>query len=311
MSPDQPVKISIILCCRNAESTIRRSIDSVVTQQGAEAELIVVDGASDDSTMSIVADFGNAVSRIVSEPDDGPAHAISKGVALATGNILCFLMADDWLEADALVAIANAFADPDVEIVSSGARMVEVSNGASVTLLERSGSQIGLTIDTILGIPFGASHYWRTDTYRKLGGFNPAFPFSNDRDLLARALFRGTSSRIIDATLYNYLVHPDSRTLGGDLGRRQAFLREHVTLADKWLTYPEARPYTDRIAAWRISQLVELMLIHWHCRDFASLIHRYTDNMLNRRFHIQLAAKAASILRRKLERLTHRAVGKS
>ena len=46
------VRISLVTVCRNAASTIRRTLESADAQRGVELEHIVVDGASDDGTVA-------------------------------------------------------------------------------------------------------------------------------------------------------------------------------------------------------------------------------------------------------------------
>jgi glycosyltransferase involved in cell wall biosynthesis len=89
--------VSIITVCRNARSTIGRTIDSVQAQPISDIEHIVVDGGSDDGTQDYVATRLRPQDYFISEADDGISDAFNKGVALARGKYLQFLNADDWL----------------------------------------------------------------------------------------------------------------------------------------------------------------------------------------------------------------------
>jgi glycosyltransferase involved in cell wall biosynthesis len=82
----------------NAEAYLQQTIDSVRAQDYPEIEYIVVDGASTDGTLGIIRRNAPYLSYWVSEPDDGIAEAMNKGLALASGDYVLFLHADDYLE---------------------------------------------------------------------------------------------------------------------------------------------------------------------------------------------------------------------
>lgn len=90
------MKISIITVVYNGASTIRCCIDSVLMQNFPLVEYIVVDGNSKDGTQEIVKSYGNRISKFVSEPDKGIYDAMNKGVAMATGDFVGILNADDF-----------------------------------------------------------------------------------------------------------------------------------------------------------------------------------------------------------------------
>jgi glycosyltransferase involved in cell wall biosynthesis len=89
------MKISVITVCYNSQATIERSIQSVVDQQWSEVEHIVIDGGSTDGTLEILERFRPHLTSLVSEPDKGIYDAMNKGLARASGEVVCFLNADD------------------------------------------------------------------------------------------------------------------------------------------------------------------------------------------------------------------------
>ena len=89
------MKISVITVCFNSQATIERSLQSVVAQQWPEVEHIVIDGGSTDGTLAILERFRPHLAVLVSEPDKGIYDAMNKGLARATGDVVCFLNADD------------------------------------------------------------------------------------------------------------------------------------------------------------------------------------------------------------------------
>ncbi len=100
-------KISVITVVYNAEKTVERTIKSVIEQKYEKLEYIVIDGGSTDETINIIKKYSEFITSWISEPDGGIYDAMNKGIALATGDYICFLNADDWFCRRALQTIAN------------------------------------------------------------------------------------------------------------------------------------------------------------------------------------------------------------
>ena len=89
------MKLSIITVVRNAEKTIRYTIESVVNQIFTDYEYIIIDGCSNDGTKNIIESFSGKISKYVSEPDKGIYDAMNKGLRIAEGDWVYFMGADD------------------------------------------------------------------------------------------------------------------------------------------------------------------------------------------------------------------------
>ena len=100
-------KISIITPVRNGERYIRTAIESVLNQEYPHFEHIIIDGLSTDNTVNILKTYDHLV--WISEKDNGAVDAANKGFDLSTGDILCLLPADDYLEPDIFKDVINTF----------------------------------------------------------------------------------------------------------------------------------------------------------------------------------------------------------
>lgn len=101
---------SIITVCYNAQKTINKTLDSLLNQSFENFEYIIIDGASQDGTLSIIKSFEplfNGRLRVVSEPDAGIYDAMNKGIALARGQYVGLVNSDDWYENNTLEIIWN------------------------------------------------------------------------------------------------------------------------------------------------------------------------------------------------------------
>ena len=110
------IPVTILTVSFNAENTIARTIDSVMKQTYSNIEYIVIDGASHDNTAAIAKSYIEPFSaqegrtmQVISEPDKGMYDALNKGAALAHGEIIGQINADDWYEPDAVQTMAELY----------------------------------------------------------------------------------------------------------------------------------------------------------------------------------------------------------
>lgn len=104
------MKISIITVVHNNVHTILQCIHSVVNQDYADIEYIVIDGDSTDGTKAILEKHSDKIDVLVSEPDDGIYDAMNKGIRIAKGEIIGILNSDDFYPStDVISKIASVF----------------------------------------------------------------------------------------------------------------------------------------------------------------------------------------------------------
>jgi len=120
------LKISIITPSFNQASFIVRALDSVQFQRGDfELEHIVVDGGSTDGTVETLRNYGGVI-RWVSEPDDGQADALNKGISMASGDVIGWLNSDDVYYPGALAKVAEIFAaEPQTQWLYGKVRIID------------------------------------------------------------------------------------------------------------------------------------------------------------------------------------------
>ncbi len=107
---------SIITPTYNCGPKIEKTIDSVLTQDEDLFELLIVDGASTDETLSIIGKYGDRI-KLVSEKDKGVYDAMNKGIDLASGKYLYFLGAGDRMRANVLRKIEKLMPDKPLAFV--------------------------------------------------------------------------------------------------------------------------------------------------------------------------------------------------
>jgi len=113
----------------NAQNTIERCINSVLRQKFKNFEYIIIDGGSTDNTCEIISKHRNNIDVFISEPDNGIYDAMNKGIALATGDVVGTVNADDfYADDDVLNSIAKVFAEQDTSILYGDLDYVDQSD---------------------------------------------------------------------------------------------------------------------------------------------------------------------------------------
>ncbi len=131
--------ISIITVVRNGASTIRHCLESV-HRQSRRPEHIVIDGGSTDGTLELLGEYATRISLVVSEPDRGMYDALNKGIAMASGDVVGILNADDvYANDDVLAKVARVFDDARVDSCYGDLVYVAANNTGRIVRRWRSG----------------------------------------------------------------------------------------------------------------------------------------------------------------------------
>lgn len=197
------MKISVITVAYNAAATIADTCASVAAQTGPEVEHIIIDGGSTDTTAAIVAAHARAGHIYVCEPDDGLYDAMNKGLALASGDLVGFLNADDFFcRSDALALVAAAAAaDPRADAISGAVAIVAADD---VTRLTRAypPTPFAPWMLRMAHMPPHPGFYARRAAFDTVGGFDPAIRIGADFDWMVRFFaVHGLRARPIAPTL--------------------------------------------------------------------------------------------------------------
>lgn len=118
-------RISVITPSFNQGAYLEQTIRSVLEQGYADMEYLIVDGGSNDESVEIIRRYESRITHWESQPDRGQSHAINKGFARATGDILCWINSDDTLAPGALHAVGEQFRrNPECQWLVGHCRMM-------------------------------------------------------------------------------------------------------------------------------------------------------------------------------------------
>ena len=180
------MKISVITASYNSEATIGFTIESFLGQSHSDKEMLVVDGASSDSTLKLVESFGSDAIRVFSEKDKGVYDAMNKGFPLFQGDAVGFLNSDDTFhDSEALADIAAAMQHAD--IVYGDLNMVTDHRTKRLVRAWRGG--VFKPYSFQLGwAPSHPTFYMRREVAAKVGDYDLSYITTADYDYMLRAL---------------------------------------------------------------------------------------------------------------------------
>lgn len=186
-SASQP-KISVITVCYNSAAHIADCLRSVDAQTWQNVEHIVVDGASNDATMDIIAAHPKLWRRVLSEPDKGIYDAMNKGLKMATGDIVGFINSDDFYSSPTVLEkVAAALSDTSADACYADLCYVDQHDVNSIVRYWRSSAFVpGLFLRG--WCPAHPTFYVRGDVFERFGGFDTRYRIAADVELMARFL---------------------------------------------------------------------------------------------------------------------------
>gem|GEM_PF-1073967 len=249
--------VTIITPSLNRAGFLVAAIESVVGQGEESVEHIIVDGGSSDGSLSILEHYPRV--RVIHGPDRNSHHALNRGVAAATGEVIGFLMTDDVLAPGALAAVGATFVrHPEVQVVAGRAFLAQGSQ--IVAEFVHLGGEDGLWDELLFGTPAFCSWFFRRSFLRQIGEFDEGMAVAADRDLLIRIAVGGGRPLLLPWPVYIYGLHPGSATLVPCSNTIARQLNEHCRIAAKYLSQHRApAAVAERIAVWRSFETLQAL----------------------------------------------------
>lgn len=242
------MKISVIIPCWNVEALLPATLDSVLAQEHQNMEIICVDDGSTDGTPAVLERYvqkSGGRMQVLRQPNQGACAARNAGMALATGEWLQFLDADDVLDPKKLsgqVDILHGASASTVLIVGDYEKIMP--NGLLLpteALYDRPWMAL---IRTRMGTT--SANLWRKDAVERVGGWRTDLASSQDYELMFRLLKDGGTvlwDRRIATHVLKRVAGSISQTGVQDNWRRYIALRramkDHLKATDAQRFRPE------------------------------------------------------------------------
>ena len=180
--------VTIVTGTYNSSKFISDCVKSIHNQTFENIEHIIIDGNSNDNTVSIIENMPNRVSKLVSEKDEGIYDAMNKGLKMADGEIVGILNSDDFYNSNEVIQmVVKAFEDPLIDCVYGDLVYVDQLNTDKVVRNWVTGPYTKKAF-TKGWHPAHPSFFVRNTVYKKLGYFNLNFELAADFELMLRFL---------------------------------------------------------------------------------------------------------------------------
>ena len=199
-------KISIVTPSYNQGQFIEETIRSILLQGYPNLEYIVMDGGSDDETVSILEKYNPWIDYWESEADDGQTHAINKGLQRATGEIHGWINSDDFFVKGAFRQVATTFMLSGCDALSGGRILVDEASNVT-------GWSIKPDFDPWRGgntFPQDST-LWRSHVYDEIGYLDESYNFAMDFEFFLR-LYKHFGIRDTNDLIGAFRCHSDSKT---------------------------------------------------------------------------------------------------
>jgi len=295
------VPVSVIVPCFNAAGTVGEAIRSALDQDQDGLEIIVIDDGSTDASADVIRSFGDRI-RAEFGPNRGASAARNRGTALAHGEFIQYLDADDLLVAGTLERRLAALRESGADVAYVDWQRLERAPDGSFqpgTTIERDMASVDPDPEIACATTFWAppvTLLYRRTIVDSIGGWNETLPVIQDARFLFDAARLGARFVHVPGIGGLYRVHGDtslsrrdSRAFVLDI-HRNACQIQALWEAQGGLTAPR------RAALAGIFDHVARNLFLWGLPEFDDAVARLRALRPGSRWHYPEVAHALSRL---------------
>jgi glycosyltransferase involved in cell wall biosynthesis len=183
-------RVSAILPTHNRGWILEQAVDSVLNQDYANLELIVVDDGSTDGTKGLLSIFGDRIA-VIHQANRGVSAARNTGIRAATGELIALLDSDDtWLPGKVTAQVTFFSNHPDARVCQT--EEIWIRNGVRVNPGKRHRKQAGMIFERSLALCLvsPSAVMMRKSLLDEVGLFDETLPACEDYDLWLRIAWR-------------------------------------------------------------------------------------------------------------------------
>lgn len=237
-------KISVVTPTYNCALYIEKCIESVLAQDYPNFEHIIVDGASKDGTLDILNKYPHL--KWISEPDNGEAEALNKGLRMVTGDIIGWLNADDRYMRGTFWKVVNEIKkDKDIKLIYGKTVFINENGFPTHWVIPAAPINLATLTRWFQLNLFQPSIFFSTKILKDVGYFRQDLKYGIDYEYWLRIAARGYKFHFIDAVLSQAMIYRSG-------GKTET---SYAVKAQEWLeiceNYLEMLTPIERIHFWR------------------------------------------------------------
>lgn len=255
-------KISIVTPSFNQAAYIEETILSILNQNYPNLEYVIIDGGSTDGSVEIIKRYERHLKYWVSEPDQGQADAINKGLKYCTGDIFNWINSDDYLEDNALFEIADAYNPLLDNNVAGNVRNFYEGTEVSEIFVNKDLNLNGIYSHNDGGRYHQPGFWFSLKKLKQFEPFSLKYPNGFDHFHYIGYILKYPNIKYTNKVLVNFRLHSNSKTVS-QVPRfiidQINYLKERIELIDDQVIanyFNNIRSHT--IAQYKINRIVRL-----------------------------------------------------
>lgn len=238
MKTIQPPLVSVIMPTFNRSWSLKKAIDSVLSQEYASLETIVVDDGSTDDTPALLSSYGTRI-RVIRQANQGVSAARNAGIRAAQGELITLLDSDDaWLPGKVQAQVDFFDAHPDALICQT--EEIWIRHGRRVNPKRHHKKHRGMIFERCLPLCLisPSAVMMRRTLLDEVGLFDEQLPACEDYDMWLRITFKYPVALINEPLIVKHGGHADQLSAMPQLDRYRIqaivkILRQGVLSADQ------------------------------------------------------------------------------
>jgi len=206
-------KVSVIIPVYNYQQYINECVDSCLAQTYQNIEVIVVDDGSTDNTPQILEAYGNKIIHM-KQQNLGAAVALNNGIRASTGELVCWLSADDaYLPEKIELQVKQFMLLPEFDLVYTDFYVID-SKGDLIREVECEWNPPSRALSQVLHENFmnGSTVMMRKKIWEAAGGFYERIPANVDTHMWIKLILNDAKFLLLPKKLVKYRTHPANQS---------------------------------------------------------------------------------------------------
>jgi len=207
------MKLTVILVVLNNKTFIAQAIENFLSQACPEADLLIMDGASSDGTLSIIQEYARNYSQIsyVSEKDAGQSNAMNKGLKIAQGEFVSFLNVDDYYSEGVLNEVVSLLqADSSIDFITGNCHVWD-AQGELIYLNRPTPIEKHHVLSGYHFPVNPTAYFYRKSIHEKIGFYNETNHYNMDLEFIIQTVLQYKIT-YVDRIWGNFRMLPNSKT---------------------------------------------------------------------------------------------------